>query len=133
MINFETDNLITALKVSHKKICLIQQRTETNKTSRNRKQKVRCNFKVETADLLDVVELAAWISKAYRFELDEEKENEKLNVVTQAAIQSAKRDTYIDCWDDLLTGNLSIEVKQKLEIEKRKQRFKKMVGSVGIS
>ena len=83
--------------------------------------------------MLDVEELPAWISKAYRFELDEEKENEKLNVVTQAAIQSAKRDTYIDCWDDLFTGNLSIEVKQKLEIEKRKQKFKKMVGSVGIS
>ena len=83
--------------------------------------------------MLDVVELSAWISKAYRFELDEEKENEKLNVVTQAAIQSAKCDTYIDCWDDLLTGNLSIEVKQKLEIEKRQQKFKKMVWSVGIS
>ena len=47
--------------------------------------------------MLDVEELPAWISKAYRFELDEEKEKEKLNVVTQAAIQSAKRDTYIDC------------------------------------
>ena len=83
--------------------------------------------------MLDVVELSAWISKAYRFELHEEKENEKLNVVTQAAIQSAKRDTYIDCWDNLLTGNLSIEVKQKLEIEKRKQKFKKLVESVGTS
>ena len=83
--------------------------------------------------MLDVVELSAWISKGYRFELDEEKEKEKLNVVTQSAIQSAKRDTYINCWDDLLTGNLSIEVKQKLEIEKRQQKFKKMVGSLGIS
>ena len=83
--------------------------------------------------MLDVEELSVWISKAYRFELDEEKENEKLNVVTQSAIQSAKRDTYIDCWDDLFTGNLSIEVKQKSEIEKRKQKFKNMVGSVGIS
>ena len=83
--------------------------------------------------MLDVEELPAWKSKAYRFELDEEKENEKLSVVTQAAIQSAKRDIYIDCWDDLLTVNLSIEVKQKLEIEKRKRKFKKMVGSVGIS
>ena len=83
--------------------------------------------------MLDVEELSAWISKAFRFELDEEKENEKLNVVTQAAIQSAKRYTYKDCWDDLLTGNLSIQVKQKLDIEKRKQKFKEMVRSVGIS
>ena len=65
--------------------------------------------------MLDVEELPAWKSKAYRFELDEEKENEKLNVVKQAAIQSANCDTYIDCWDDLLTGNLSIEVRQKVE------------------
>ena len=68
----------------------------------------------KTPGLLDVEELSAWISKSYRFELDEEKQNEKVNVVTQAAIQSAKRDTYIDCWDDLLTGKLSIKVTQQL-------------------
>ena len=82
-------------------------------TLRNRKQKVLCIFKIETPDSLDVEKFFAWLSKAYRFELDDKGENDKLNGETQAAIQSANVDTYIDCWDNWFSGKISIEITQK--------------------
>ena len=94
-------------------MCFFSATYKNKKPLRNRRQKVHCIFKIETPDLLDVEEFSPWLLKAYRFELDDKGGKEKLNGVTLAAIQSAKLDTYIDCWGDILTGNLSIEVKQK--------------------
>ena len=81
------------MKNSQKVICFTSATYRNKQNLRNYKQEVPCNFKIETPHLLDVEELSVWITKAYRFDLDDKGEWETVNAVTQAAIQSGKLDT----------------------------------------